>query len=225
MSSRNPARYQRNKRGTKRKLSEVNRGAIPNQLYATTFPQQMKVCLKYDHNANFTTTVSIANDTKFRLNSIFDPDLSGVGHQPQGRDQWNLLYNRYRVDSVRVTVRTLSMSAHGMMICLFPNNNSTTITDVDQMVESPLVTCKAVGTGTATTIVKFIDLKQLNGVSKNMYENDDRFQALFSTNPTETLILHVGLWELGSLASITASFNICLEYYVTCFDPITVGSS
>jgi hypothetical protein len=225
MSSRSSTRRSNRPNNRKRKFSVFNRGAIPNQLYSTTFPQQMKVCLKYDHDSNFTTTVSIANDTKFRLNSIFDPDLSGVGHQPQGRDQWNLLYNRYRVDSVRVTIRALSMTSHGMMLCLLPNNSTTTLTDTNQLVESPLAHVGVVGTGTPTTLVKHFDLKVLNGVSKNTYESDDRFQSLFSTNPTETLILHVGYWELGSLASVTASFNITLEYFVTCYDPITVGSS
>jgi hypothetical protein len=224
MSS-NPSPKQRVKRSRNRKAVSFNRGAIPNQLYATTFPQQMKVCLKYGHNSNFTTTVSIANDNKFRLNSIFDPDLSGVGHQPQGRDQWNLLYNRYRVDSVRYTIRSLSMTTHGMMLAALPNNNTTTLTDPEQFEESPLTVIKPVGTGTPTTLVRHLDLKVLNGVSKNMYENDDRFQSLFSTNPTEVLVLHVGLWELGALASVTASFNITLEYFVTLFDPITVGSS
>lgn len=33
----------------------------------------------------------------FMLNSIFDPDVTGVGHQPAFRDEWNSLYSTYRV--------------------------------------------------------------------------------------------------------------------------------
>ncbi len=34
---------------------------------------------------------------QFRLNSLFDPDYTGLGHQPAFRDQWNALYTKYRV--------------------------------------------------------------------------------------------------------------------------------
>lgn len=33
----------------------------------------------------------------FRLFSIFDPDINGVGHQPHGRDMWASMYNFYTV--------------------------------------------------------------------------------------------------------------------------------
>ena len=38
---------------------------------------------------------------KFRLNSIFDPDFDGVGHQPAFHDKWALLYHNYRVTYVK----------------------------------------------------------------------------------------------------------------------------
>lgn len=40
----------------------------------------------------------------FRLNSIFDPDLTGTGHQPKGRDTWANVYQYYRVLSTEVTI-------------------------------------------------------------------------------------------------------------------------
>lgn len=40
----------------------------------------------------------------FNLGSIFDPDYTGVGHQPAFHDQWATLYNRYRVIGVRYKV-------------------------------------------------------------------------------------------------------------------------
>jgi len=35
----------------------------------------------------------------FRANSIFDPDFTGVGHQPLSHDQYALRYSQYRVVS------------------------------------------------------------------------------------------------------------------------------
>lgn len=37
----------------------------------------------------------------FRLNDLWDPDVTGGGHKPSYTDQWSLLYNKYRVISCR----------------------------------------------------------------------------------------------------------------------------
>jgi len=62
-------------------------------------------------NLPYQTTVALsgavtgaANYNIFRANSIFDPDYSGVGHQPLGHDQWNLFYNHYIVQACKITV-------------------------------------------------------------------------------------------------------------------------
>lgn len=230
MSSRNTKNQNKNKnkirnKNKNRTSNMYDNGPIPNRIYSTSFPQQTKVCLKYNHDAAFTATAGLPNDIKFRLNSIYDPDLSGSGHQPQGHDQWALLYNRYRVDSCSVVIRTQSISTHGNILCMLPNNSTATITDIYQFMESPLSRPIPVGTATAVTIAKHFDLKVLNGVSQVMYNTDDRFQSFFSASPTENLILHIGCWEIGSQGAVGMSYNVTLTYYITIFDPLTLASS
>lgn len=200
-------------------------GPIPNLMYSSSFPQQLKVCMSYNHDTAFTATAATPNDVKFRLNSIYDPDLTGSGHQPQSHDQWALMYNRYRVDSCLVTIRTQSISTHGTMLCMLPNNSTSTITDIFQFMETPLNKAKPIGTATAVTVTKHFDLKVLNGVSAQTYNSDDRFQSFFSASPTETLILHIGSWEIGAQGAVGISYNVTLKYYVTCYDPLMLASS
>ncbi len=47
----------------------------------------------------------------FRANSIFDPDLTGTGHQPLLHDTYATLYDRYRVVSSKIKVRPVPVSA------------------------------------------------------------------------------------------------------------------
>lgn len=47
----------------------------------------------------------------FRANSIFDPDLTGTGHQPLLHDTYALLYTRYRVMSSKIKVTPVPVSA------------------------------------------------------------------------------------------------------------------
>ena len=39
-----------------------------------------------------------------RLNSLFDPNLSGLGHQPRGFDQLMAVYEKYTVVAAKITV-------------------------------------------------------------------------------------------------------------------------
>lgn len=41
----------------------------------------------------------------FSLNGLFDPDVSGAGHQPRGFDQWMALFKRFKVFKVDVELR------------------------------------------------------------------------------------------------------------------------
>lgn len=41
-------------------------------------------------------------------NSVYDPDTSGIGHQPRGYDQWSVFYNKYRVYASGIKVHFFS---------------------------------------------------------------------------------------------------------------------
>lgn len=64
--------------------------------------------LTYFDRRFITWTTTGLGTTVLRLNSIFDPDLSGVGHQPYGRDHFAGIYKYYRVLSCDVELRFIN---------------------------------------------------------------------------------------------------------------------
>ena len=73
------------------------------------FPDRMVTKLRYVDNFNLTGAAGVVGANVFRFNSCFDPDLSGVGHQPMYFDQFcgatgTGPYGRYRVTSAKATV-------------------------------------------------------------------------------------------------------------------------
>ena len=73
------------------------------------FPDRMVTKLRYVDNFNLTGAAGVVGANVFRFNSCFDPDLSGVGHQPMYFDQFcgaagTGPYGRYRVISAKATV-------------------------------------------------------------------------------------------------------------------------
>ena len=58
---------------------------------------RLRCRLRYSTNLAIVTGVLGTATNIFNLNSLYDPDRTGVGHQPRGFDQIKTLYNRYRV--------------------------------------------------------------------------------------------------------------------------------
>ena len=78
----------RGKRGAVRKMTNVNKSLGP-------FAQRYITSMKYSQT--FTISSALGAVQRFNLNNIYDPDRTGVGHQPYGYDQLGAIYNRYRV--------------------------------------------------------------------------------------------------------------------------------
>lgn len=75
------------------------------------FPKNQTVQLRYCTAVNLVDSVGGVLDIHaFRANGIFDPDVTGIGHQPLGRDQWDLFYNHYYVKSAKITVKYSTQS-------------------------------------------------------------------------------------------------------------------
>lgn len=200
---------------------------VPNQIYAPSFPQQMKVTMAYYDTHEISLSSGLANDYMYRLNSIYDPNITSVGHQPQGHDQWNQFYNRYRVDSVIAEVTWPYVTADGASInCVILANNSVTpITLATVANESPLGKSGDFTTGSKPLkLRRRYDLAVINGVSRTKYLTDDTFSAVFGGNPNENLTLHVITSQVSPTAD-AFGFTIKLLYEVTMFDPITLGVS
>jgi len=177
------------------------------------------------------TPGSVTDYYTFRLNSTFDPDLTGTGHQPLGRDQFaGVLYNRYRVHSVRVVVEfsNIMSAACPCLHYLYPSNgyNLSTITDA---LEQPFCQTRVAGDpnyGFPLTIAGKWNLWDLWGKSKEQYLADDITGALFGANPAEVFTLDIGLGSMDRTTSVTKwRFAIKMLMTVEWYDRVLINAS
>lgn len=72
----------------------------------TSYDNEKIVVLPYAvYNTKVLTGVSTSGYQQFKVNSTYDPDLTGTGTQPLGRDTWAGVYNYYKVLEAHVKVR------------------------------------------------------------------------------------------------------------------------
>lgn len=182
------------------------------------------VRLKYDQSFTITTPVF---DQIFRLNSTFDPDFTGTGHQPYGRDTYASLYNRYRVFAVSYHLDVVNVSSGGYKVTVWADNDAVPTTNASLAAEYPSAVTKTVAPTEKVYFRGKYYLPNITGVTKTQYMTDDRFQALATTSPAESICQHIAASNFSDAAPTAGQvyFNLRLIMHCEWFDPLDLGQS
>lgn len=90
------------RRRNKNQVVAITRSPIPSTAYV-----KLRYCDTIQINA---PAGGLTGQYLFRVNSLNDPDYSGVGHEPLGKDQWMSFYSRYCVVGSRMHVKPMNVS-------------------------------------------------------------------------------------------------------------------
>ena len=103
-------------------------------------PDTKWVRLKYVQETSIDTGLASINKIYFRANSLFDPDFTGVGHQPLHYDELNVPYDHYTVYGSKITVTVINVTGSaqvpGTMGIFLDDDTTLTYTTGDQVIES-----------------------------------------------------------------------------------------
>lgn len=79
---------------------------------SSSLPTTRVIGMRYQDELTFSPSlISPLSTYVYRANSIFDPDFTGVGHQPLGHDEWSKFYNKYVVLGSKITIRSQTNNA------------------------------------------------------------------------------------------------------------------
>jgi len=205
---------------------------------APLFPATIKQYgqLYYDHALGLTAPVSgNAVSYFFTANGMFDPDITGTGHQPMGFDQMMLLYNQCTVVHSSITVTFYGNGlACRCAVALYPSASA--LTSADQIMENGLVKSVAVnmqGTNTAInnklqSVTLDCDVKKYFARPSDQAVVDDSLLATtVASNPTEQVYYGISVWQLDPDGSTTSSigFDVLLNYDAIYWEPKKIASS
>lgn len=215
-----PMRKQAAKRTYKKKSTYLS----PNQYPG--FPQNKIVKMKYVENVSFDLTSLGQEKHTFRANSIFDPYVTGIGHQPIGHDQWNLFYNHYCVLGAKITAQFTSGSNDTgfepvMYTVLLLDDTTTTASILDSIEQGKAHYTLQNGqvNAAAKTIRNTYSAKKFFNVA-DVKDNLDRIGAPFGSNPTDEAIFQVGAQTIDEVPSAQGhNALITIEYIVMMSEP------
>jgi len=201
------------------KFSVANRGDGPTKrgypygssysMFFDPFPRTMRAVLRYSEIFNFNAGVAVPEKAFMRAGSINDPNYTGVGYQPYGHDQYQGLYNHYRVIKSVCKITNTSAGQNNIMgLALHDDVNATN--DFD-----------AIRTMKPNKFVPLVTTTEPHSLEMT-YKSEESFPgqqqnttALFGNNPAEEQYFLI--WVTGSnpLANPSAvSIAVTIDYYV-----------
>lgn len=177
-----PSKYGGKKKALKR---YVKRMPSVVSLGRQAFPKQLSNTLKYATAVTFSLTAGAATPYAFSCNGLYDPDISGTGHQPLYFDQLMAIYNHYTVRSSRCKVSSVGLyfnAATTVQMCI--DDDATGPTTMSSMAERP----GAVSAFFNPIIENPYPLRKAWNCRANFGGNplsDPELQGTAGTNPTE----------------------------------------
>jgi hypothetical protein len=168
-------------------------------------------------------TDTVTGQYIFNLNSLWDPDRTGIGHQPYGFDNLALLYNRYRVISCgwRLIQPIGGFEGGSLMVAAMPSNDASIVyTTAGEMTENPRTKYIIQNPGGTLTPLKGKSyIPTLVGRTKAQYMADDRYQAVVNTSPVEQALLYIQTFNpITGNPAAPIGLQVVLEYTVEFFD-------
>jgi len=191
------------------------------------FPDRQKTRLTYVDNARLTNGVNTFAVQSWNMNNVFDPDVTGAGHQPRFFDTYASIYARYIVTGVRVRVCVRQRAAHGLGVVFIPANGAPTLNPAAFPQEYRRASEVRI-TSSNQPPVQFdvhVDPAAVAGVHRTAYMADDRFQAGVASGPTEVIQGHFFVYNLDGATAVDAEYSCTLEYEVEFYDLAVPGPS
>lgn len=168
-----------------------------------------------------TPTVGGAGDYIFRINSIFDPNFTGGGHQPSMHDQMANIFERYTVYAAEYKVIFSNSSASNRQaVGVYISDRSDTVSDFTTLVEQGSVeyTTLPVATagGSQKTFSGFVDLPKLMGMEKDQYIADANYCPEFGTDPNDPAFLHCIYADIAGGGSTVITLVVEIIFHTLC---------
>lgn len=178
--------------------------------------QPFKLKWQYSNVLNVNLGVSVAQT--FRVNSLYDPDYTGIGDQPVGFDELSAFYSKYRVRACKIkfsiwnyysggndTTNNLSSLIFAMVFRNHDQSTTLTTGTARAMRGTKFVPIVSADAG-VTTITYYVTMRDYFG--QDDIEDDD-YAAATSTNPVNSAFVTL---QAGSPSGVT-SFSCGFRYH------------
>lgn len=199
------------------------------KLRKPAFPTKSKRHLLYYDNPSINPGAAGAAATHvFSCNGLYDPNITGTGHQPLGFDQLTPLYDKYTVIGAKITITFANTdSTYAQFGGVFITRNSATEIDPTKIIENGKGKYVRLGPAgldsSQATITMTCPVAKFLGISKILSEDDCSGDS--TSNPAQECYFHVWAAPGISVDAAPVNLNVLIEYIAVFTEPKLLATS
>lgn len=185
-----------------------------------SYPSRSKAyhgTLIYSEQINLNPGVTGIAQYVFASNGLYDPDITGAGHQPAGFDQLMGLWNEYVVvaSEIKVSFTNASTDAVGVTCGISHVDSATTSGDFRVYIENGQTVWGKIATRAGMDKITLTNNVNIRDISTQDIFNDDNFSGTSAKNPNDTHYWHIWVYaDQGTdIGSVYATVEITYDSY------------
>ena len=212
----------------RRRRTRKRRSYMMSKSSSLPLGKTFKYRARYHEQAvTFTATSASPAVGVYTMNGLYDPNITGTGHQPIGYDQIMPMYEHYHVIGSKITVKCTNLDAStGGILTLNLKDSSTTSANLDEIIENG--NCKSVLIGTSgssdgTKVLtlncnppKFFGRKVMQGT---------KYNGGISNNPADQVYCHINFQGAQNISTVSAVMQITIVYIAILTEPKQLSGS
>lgn len=192
------------------------------------FGQRTRRVVQYATNfISVSSGAGTAGGYVFSANGLFDPDITGTGHQPMGFDQMMIFFNHYTVTRSRCRIQCVSTTAAQPTVALTVSGSSTLLTVPSQIMEVgrvALLWMTGLGVANSHSVLQAsCNLRKFQGLRNTIDDPDMRGDL--TSNPAEQVYYILYVWNPIDSTTVSTSIQAIIEYDVLFHEPRSPSQS
>lgn len=179
------------------------------------FPKKLMMKHKYYESIEITSTGGAIYNHNYSLNGMYDPNTTGVGHQPYYFDQMSAVYNHYTVIGAKITIMVTTTAENAPLnaqICLWQNDDTTvTPSNFYGLVEQSKGKVKNLNTAQVRPTYLSMKWSAKKTFGGTVLANTD-LQGTAAANPTEQSYATISFQTSDAISTTSVRVATIIEY-------------
>jgi hypothetical protein len=185
------------------------------------FANKVRKFLTYYESVNMTAASAATASYVYSANGLYDPNITGTGHQPAGFDQMMLFYEHYTVVKAKIIVQMINLQATECCTAVVSQKGTNTpVTVFYQVVEEGYMQKVDLAyyliPGYMKQLESTCEIGKFEGTPQPLDSHDMRGAS--NANPSEQVYWHLQAQNIDA-ATVNVQLNVLIEFDAVFTEP------
>lgn len=181
-------------------------------------PQKQSMVSRYSEVYTYSHATGVSANQYFCGNGMYDPDVSGTGHQPMLFDQYMALYQYYRVYGCKATIDVENTGSNPVNVVVYGTTDGATTLTPNEVCEQPGAITRMINEYSSPSQNRIVWYGKTRGFFPNLNINDNALAGSDSQNPSSRWYIFVNC-SGPSGGQTDALYRVTLQYYCVFYGP------